>query len=359
MTDLAATPHRPELRWAERVVLLALGVVVGLLLAGGLAGRATPNPTAAPETPILSGSAPTDLGGEPEPPIVSVISELAGVQSVYVRHYDRTSICAILVDSTVRCAGEDGWGELDPPPGLRLIDVKVGHDTSCGVAIDGTLACWGANSGEVRVPGGFDQFIGVSDSMFCALRSDGGVSCFEFGDRDWTRSGWTLTNDPFLTADASPNLLCGVRADGGASCVSPYRGGSSADVERFASPADMELALIRVGDETACGLDREGRPACWGRNGPITRDAPNERFVDLSLDWSRACGLRADGTVTCWGENAWTWSDSPSDLYLTSLVMAEGQGVPCGTTHEGRIACWGWQGGDFIHELLTEALNGL
>lgn len=97
--------------------------------------------------------------------------------------------------------------------------------------------------------------------------------------------------------DGFIGLACGVHADGAASCVDACRS-MPKDVDRFRPPADVTLTLVRVVQETVCGLDLDGRPVCWGRSGPTTREAPDERFIDLSLDSFCACGIHQDGTVT-------------------------------------------------------------
>lgn len=360
MTDLTTAADRPArqrgLRWMERVALLALGLALGLLLAALLAGDDTTGSVATPAPPLSVEDAPADLGDDPAPGPGVALSGLDGVRTFDVRYQDRFNVCAIVGDGTVRCAGDDGWGELAPPADLRLRDVRIGHDTSCGITVEAALTCWGVNAGEVTVAGGFDRLISAPESMFCALRRDGGTSCFEFDGRDWTRTGWTLTHEPFVTADGFFGLVCGVHADASAPCVSAYRGASE-DVERFQPPANMTLTLVRVGHETVCGLDLGGRPVCWGRSGPITREAPVEPFVDLVLDFSRACGLLQNGTVACWGDHA--AEDSPDDLRITSLRMPIGTGLPCGTTANGRIACWGWPPGDLIDDIITDALDEL
>ena len=361
MTDLTTAADRPArqqgLRWMERVALLALGLALGLLLAALLAGDDTTGSVATPAPPLSVEDAPADLGDDPAPGPGMVLSGLDGVRTFDVRYQGRFNVCAIVGDGTVRCAGDDGWGELAPPADLRLRDVRIGHDASCGITVDGALTCWGLNAGEVTAAGGFDRLISTPEGMFCALRRDGGTSCFEFDGRDWTRTGWTLTHEPFVTADGRIGLVCGVHADGSASCVSAYPGGSE-HVARFQPPTDVTLTLVRVGHETVCGLDLDGLPVCWGRRGPMSREAPDEPFVDLALDFSSACGLRADGSVACWGDNV--PENPPNDLRVTSLQLPSGGlGIPCGTTDEGRVACWGLRESDHAHDVISAALNAL
>lgn len=361
MADLKTAADRParqrSLRWMERVALLALGLALGLLLAALLTGGDTTETVATPAPPLSVEDAPAGIGDEPESGAVAVLSDLDGVHAFDVRHYERVNVCAIVGDGTVRCAGDDGWGELAPPADLRLRDVRIGHDTSCGITVDDALTCWGVNAGEVTVAGGFDRLISTPESMFCALRRDGGTSCFQFDGRDWTRTGWTLPHEPFVTGHAFMDLVCGVHAAGDASCVSPYRS-STVDLGRFTPPAGVKLTMVRVGHETVCGLDLDGRPVCWGRSGPITREAVDKRFVDLVLDFSRACGLHPNGTVTCWGDNV--PESPPDDLRITSLLLPSGGiGIPCGTTDEGRVACWGLREGDHAHDVISASLNAL
>jgi hypothetical protein len=175
--------------------------------------------------------------------------------------------------------------------------------------------------------------------MFCALRRDGGTTCYEFDDRDWTRTGWALNHAPFVAVSMGSygDLLCGVHADGSSTCLSPYRP-AGAPAERYASPAGLSLETISVGTDTVCGLDGRGTIHCWGRNGPLTRLIPSGSFVGLDIGYRSACALRADGSVSCWGEDP---PGSPEGPPLRSISILGDSWSACGVTRDGAAACWG------------------
>jgi alpha-tubulin suppressor-like RCC1 family protein len=116
-----------------------------------------------------------------------------------------TSACAIMADTTVRCWGFNGNGELgdttktnrSTPTEVQLangsgvlsgaVDISSGGASTCVVLTDGGVACWGpspvvglafaaavapAISGAVHV-----AISPPSDDTACVLFQDGGVSC--------------------------------------------------------------------------------------------------------------------------------------------------------------------------------------
>ena len=56
----------------------------------------------------------------------------------------RNHTCGVGIDGSVACWGEDWSGETSPPDG-EFSSVSAGRDHTCGVKIDGSVACWGSN----------------------------------------------------------------------------------------------------------------------------------------------------------------------------------------------------------------------
>ena len=60
----------------------------------------------------------------------------------------------------------------------RNVSVSAGHDYTCMVRTDGSVACWGDNEyGQATPPDG--DFSSVSAGLFhtCGLKTDGSVAC--------------------------------------------------------------------------------------------------------------------------------------------------------------------------------------
>src|SRR5207302_2012237 len=65
------------------------------------------------------------------------------------------------------------------PPSGTFTEVTAGDYYTCGMKTDGTLACWGQNSGGVATPpsGTFSEVAARSDHA-CGLGTDGIVKCW-------------------------------------------------------------------------------------------------------------------------------------------------------------------------------------
>ena len=130
--------------------------------------------------------------------------------------------CALLMDRTVRCWGDNLFGQLGsgstdvtPSPvavkGLtRVVQVAAGTTQSCAVLDDATVVCWGdggvdSTTGSeimhvapVPIVGlGKVASVVVGNSVACSLSDDGHVKCW--GEGDIGQLGDGLSNDSNLT----------------------------------------------------------------------------------------------------------------------------------------------------------------
>lgn len=87
------------------------------------------------------------------PPLAPPAAELGTVRKLALG--DRHA-CALLADRTVRCWGDDGYGQLGgrragaqesmvQPPLTEVVDLAVGSDHTGAVRQDGAVLCWGRN----------------------------------------------------------------------------------------------------------------------------------------------------------------------------------------------------------------------
>ena len=113
--------------------------------------------------------------------------------------------CAVRSDGSVRCWGDNGWGQLGPGAGLadsatpvavpglkgvKAVAAGLGH--ACALKEDGTVACWGDNQvgqagaadttgvAPVGIVPGLDNVKAISagGATSCALLEDGHVKCW-------------------------------------------------------------------------------------------------------------------------------------------------------------------------------------
>lgn len=89
--------------------------------------------------------------------------------------------CGVRTDGTLACWGWNEYGQAAPPEGT-FATVSAGRGHTCGVRMDGTLACWGRNeSGQAASPPGTFTAVSVGFRHTCgcgrtALSFAGAVS---------------------------------------------------------------------------------------------------------------------------------------------------------------------------------------
>ncbi len=241
-----------------------------------------------------------------------------------------SSACAILDDDTVRCWGQLGKGiQLDDGtttegrtpaaiPGLSGVSaITLGDGHACALLGNGTVRCWGDNSfgqlgdGTTTRPTtttavlGLTNVVGISAGEFrsCALLDDGTVRCW--GRNNYYKLGDGTTNTPPRTSPVTVIGLSGVTEIGA--------GGESHTCARLAN----------------------GSVRCWGRNdyGQVGDGTETERpsptpvsgistAVGLSAGGHMGCVILADGTVRCWGASEYGSIGNGTDQSLVPTLIS-------------------------------------
>jgi alpha-tubulin suppressor-like RCC1 family protein len=211
-------------------------------------------------------------------------------------------------DSTVRCWGDDGSGQLGdgtfggysatPAPVTGLTNVAVidaGTYGTCAILKDGTVRCWGANSeGQLGDNSQTDRaapvtVTGLTDAvavdMFnghtCAARRDGSVRCW--GDNAKGQIGAAGVGTAVLT----PRTIPGVSGAHG----------------------------VAVGHTESCAISRSnGAVQCWGEgllgDAAVTTSTTPVTAVgltgvlELQFGGLHACARTTRSEVWCWGDAA-------------------------------------------------------
>ena len=132
------------------------------------AGTATPTPTEAAGTGSESGVVGDSVGNETNTEFASVS---AGGEHT----------CGVRVDGSVACWGGDRFGQSTPPEG-EFASVSAGQNHTCGLRVDGSAACWGYDLDGQSTPAE-GEFASVSSGVehTCGLRVDGSAACWGFG----------------------------------------------------------------------------------------------------------------------------------------------------------------------------------
>lgn len=267
--------------------------------------------------------------------------------------------CALLLDGTVKCWGDNYYGQLGNGTfatsgtpvmvsGLRnVIALAAGAYHTCAVLSTGQAKCWGYNGyGElgngtttssnipvtVSFPSG--QAIGITAGTVhsCAVMSGGSVQCW--GSNSHGQLGNGNSSIPFSATPATiPGLsfvgsiaagayhTCVLEVTATVYCWGYNALGQLGDGTKTTSyvPVQSQIdedqneaehvapkALVTGGNHTCALIDFNGQVMCWGDliNAAIPTSIPAVSGAkSLTAGYWEACVVLATGTAQCWGQN--------------------------------------------------------
>jgi hypothetical protein len=238
-----------------------------------------------------------------------------------------------------------GSSVVGPPASSAATAVTTGRDFGCALVVDGTVRCWGNNNsgrlGNGTIVGSATPVtvtgltgataIAAGGDHACALSADGTVMC-------WGQNYFGQLGNGITTLNWSYSAVP-VQVTGLANAV----------------------AITASGDHT-CALTWEGSVKCWGRSshgelggygwtGTPTSVPGLGAVTSVSTGWTHTCALVNDGGARCWGWNHkgrlgnGTTVDSTIPVVVTGLTGATaisvGGGHTCALIVDGGVRCWG------------------
>lgn len=252
-----------------------------------------------------------------------------------------------------------------------FLAVATGRQTSCGLAGDGKIYCWGGDTADVSggpyqgqlgdggtaedkaVPVAIDsalRFVGLTVGWdhACGHTYDGNTHCWGRNSAGAFGSGTTAGNNlspvpvghtqTFLSFTAGEQHTCGLVDDGKAYCTGAggNRALATGNQTNQASPTVMDASApdfraLSVNYLYGCGVATGGSGYCWGLNtyGQVgntsTTDALAPTLIDSSdklsmivTGYSHTCALTAANAAMCWGRD--TDEQLANGAGLTSLT---------------------------------------
>ncbi len=316
---------------------------------------------------------------------------------------DRT--CALLSDGSVKCWGDNGFGQLgygnrtiigddelpssvgpislSSTPGMGAVAIVAGGNHTCARLASGPLVCWGLSSngelgygntntiGDDELPssaGAVDltrtsgvSVTGLGAGRFetCALLSDKTLKCWGLNSFGELGYGNILT----IGDDEPPSAV-------GAVSISD-------------SPGLYPISVVG-GDFHTCALLSNSGVRCWGssidgelgyanRNrigdnelpstapGVPVSATPGATVMSLAAGYGHTCAILSNGTLQCWGANLYGQlglgnvndvgdDEFPSSVGPVSVTsspgvtvtgVAAGYGHTCAVLSDGEVKCWG------------------
>ncbi|MDP7003393.1 MAG: hypothetical protein QGG21_00005, partial [Candidatus Thalassarchaeaceae archaeon] len=277
--------------------------------------------------------------------------------------------CAILYNGSVGCWGSNAYGQLgndsvsdswevilaDIPPQLDAVALSSGLHHTCAALDDGSVRCWGDNTygqlGDgttdssttpvtVGLPSGRSAIaVAAGYSHSCAVLDNGSVAC-------WGQNGYGQLGDGSTDSSHSPVTA--------------------------AMPGEANATAVVIGyqslDSHTCAMLDDGSMACWGFNGhgqlgdnaTTSRASPavstvlgDANVVAISAGGSHTCAVLDDGAAGCWGDNTFSQTGAPVSAPSTSLsnvslpsgttavAVSAGWGHTCAMLANSTVACWG------------------
>lgn len=282
--------------------------------------------------------------------------------------------------SVVGCSG-------DAEPTVVMSDavaISTNQRHGCGLHIDGSVGCWGANlygqlgngsteDAEVvgRPVSGVAEATSVSagDDFSCAVIRDGSVRCWGFNLSGQIGDGTTLNiameSEEVIGVDsaqgvaAGGNHACSLLDDATVRCWGGNEFGQLGDgsTEDRLEPVEVVglrgVRALSAGSGFTCAVLSDASVSCWGVNGlgqlgdvgggdrtrPV--DAGLRDVVMMSSGSIASCAVLADGGLRCWGglDGGTRTSSTVRGPGSETRQIAVGDRQVCVVEGSGRVLC--------------------
>lgn len=362
---------------------------------GGFTTDASPNG----EREAGADAEPSDGSGDVTAPTEASLPCIGegGTPTVLAFGAGGTNTCAVLGDHSLWCWGNNDYGQIgDGTTTTRLLPVPItslgtgvaavtcgSNQQTCALMLDQTVRCWGDNSiGSLGdgtttsspIPVTVTGLAGVVElhtgaGFTCARKGDGSVWCW--GDNSMGELGDGTTTDrsiPVIVTGVGTSAVelvggwlhaCIRRADGTVWCWGDNGSGALGDgtFTNATDPVQVSgltgATAIRAGAYDTCAIKSDGTFWCWGYNhdGQMNDGTTNSIGVPEQLTalgssvaqsaegFSASFALKLDGTVWYWGYGTVTGLSQVPGVMAKGLVA--GDDHECVLDTQGVMECFG------------------
>ncbi|EIE19543.1 hypothetical protein COCSUDRAFT_67693 [Coccomyxa subellipsoidea C-169] len=251
--------------------------------------------------------------------------------------------CAIRSDTTLVCVGQfyrpppaANQPPTVPQPATGFAFVSVGFNFVCAIRFNSSLECWGDNRyGQLNIPAPATDFVAVSAGLYqtCAIKSDTTLLCWGamgtfFGQPvNFGQTTVPLPATGFVAVDSGTAHTCAIRSDATLVCF-----GSS---EFYPPTPQAGIVAVSCGDVQTVALrsntslmyaqfESEG----GSQEQQYLVPSPNSGFVGVYAGDAQTCAIRIDTSFQCWVPEF--YGSSPVYDELASMPQpVNGFGAPC------------------------------
>lgn len=97
------------------------------------------------------------------------------IRVVFLKEQPNLHTCALRMDDTVFCQGNNERGASDPPQ-TPFTQISAGKAHACGLDSTGQVECWGAGASPATSARFTSVSVGIEET--CAIRMDGYAECW-------------------------------------------------------------------------------------------------------------------------------------------------------------------------------------